>query len=74
MSLQLKRVALMFLTTGPLPHEQLWAEWLAQLEGALPLSALAAPGALCLRRCNQGAVLPGWAVRGGNARRSEPRS
>ena len=30
------RVALMFLTRGGLPYEQLWAEWLGSAAGLLP--------------------------------------
>ncbi|GAB4818184.1 hypothetical protein N2152v2_005230 [Parachlorella kessleri] len=53
-NIKLKKVALMFLTTGPLPHAQLWEEWLGQVAGSLPASALATPGALCLKRCRSG--------------------
>jgi hypothetical protein len=32
-----RKVALLFLTVGRLPHEQLWTEWLSGAAGLLPL-------------------------------------
>lgn len=31
------RVALMFLTRGDMPHEQLWSDWFGDAAGQLPL-------------------------------------
>ena len=31
------KVALMFLTRGPMPHEQLWGEWLSEVQGKVPV-------------------------------------
>lgn len=66
-SLKLRKVALMFLTVGELPHEQLWLEWLQQAEGLLPLRALLDPAAVCLRKCGQGgsAGAARWGAEGG---------
>jgi len=38
--LGLSRVALLFLTRGDLPHSALWAEWLGDAAGLVPLAAL----------------------------------
>ena len=38
--LGLPRVALLFLTRGDLPHSALWAEWLGDAAGLVPLAAL----------------------------------
>eukprot|EP00887_Chlorella_sp_A99_P003649 scaffold7.g3649.t1 len=56
------KVALLFLTTGepllslpccrPMPHEQLWTQWLRKMGGLLPKSALAPEQATCLTQCD----------------------
>ena len=48
------RVALMFLTLGPMPHEALWEAWLRSAGGLVPKASLAAKGAFCLKMCRKG--------------------
>ena len=36
------QVAMLFLTKGPMPHEVLWALWLKQAVGLLPVDCVAA--------------------------------
>jgi hypothetical protein len=40
------KVALMFLTRGPMPHEQLWGEWLSEVQGkvAMPVVSVQCGG------------------------------
>ena len=40
MAAPIPRVALMFLTRGALPYEQLWAEWFRDVTEVLPLDGL----------------------------------
>ena len=40
MAAPIPRVALMFLTRGALPYEQLWAEWFRDVTEVLPLEGL----------------------------------
>lgn len=37
------KVALLFLTVGPMPHERLWTRWLQRANGLLPLEFLQQP-------------------------------
>lgn len=48
------RVALLFLTVGPMPHEALWEAWLRSAGGLVPKASLAAKGAFCLKMCRKG--------------------
>ena len=34
------RIAMMFLTRGDMPHEQLWSDWFAEAAGLLPLQSV----------------------------------
>ncbi len=45
--LQIPKVAMMFLTQGPMPHEELWKRWLASIAGFIPTLCLA--NAVCGR-------------------------
>jgi len=45
--LQLPKVAMMFLTQGPMPHEPLWEAWLAGISGLVPTLCVA--NAVCAR-------------------------
>lgn len=38
-----KKVALLFLTLGPMPHERLWTLWLEGAAGLVPLEAVREP-------------------------------
>ena len=40
------KVAVMFLTRGPMPHEVLWADWLRAANGLMPVEGDAQAGAL----------------------------
>ncbi|GAB4823627.1 hypothetical protein N2152v2_010673 [Parachlorella kessleri] len=53
-AVSIPKVALMFLTHGPMPNERLWAEWLEGVAGRVPLQALWGRGAICLRSCLPG--------------------
>jgi hypothetical protein len=37
------KIALLFLTTGDMPHENLWRRWLEQAAGLIPLEVLQRP-------------------------------
>jgi len=49
-----KKVALMFLSDGTMPHEHLWETWLDSAAGFLPKSALSVGNAFCLQQCRGG--------------------
>lgn len=38
--LQIPKVAIMFLTQGPMPHEALWGRWLESITGLMPTLCL----------------------------------
>lgn len=38
-----RKVALLFLSMGPIPHERMWTRWLQQANGLLPLEVLKHP-------------------------------
>ena len=42
-ALLLPKVALMFLTRGPMPHERLWNDWLREVEGLVPSALVSDP-------------------------------
>ena len=42
------KVALLFLTRGPMPHEQLWYNWFEQAAGEQALAANAFPNSFCM--------------------------
>lgn len=45
--LQVPKVAMLFLTQGPMPHEELWKRWLASIAGTIPTLCLG--NAVCAR-------------------------
>lgn len=51
-SARVPKVALMFLTTGPMPHELLWSEWLRKAGGLVPRLSLAGDLGFCLSQCD----------------------
>lgn len=46
------QVALLFLTHGDLPHDEVWTAWVREARGLLPRSSLAGEQAFCLQQCN----------------------
>lgn len=52
--LDMKKVALMFLTQGPMPFESVWEAWIHEAAGLLPKSAFRSGKSLCLQQCLSG--------------------
>lgn len=48
------KLALLFLTRGPMPHREVWGRWFQSVAGLVPKSALLATRAVCLRKCTKG--------------------
>ena len=56
-ALRMPKVALMFLTTGDMPHGKLWREWFESIAGEGPCRSAPAYASSCMERCSEGEII-----------------